>query len=498
MKAIKNSNLVWRSGLGAIFSLIFIFTVGNQSVNIAEGQGTTENEIYIPYAVNNSEINAYYISPDGNDQNSGTSPGNPWATFNRAWEDIMPGDTLILMDGVYYQTLAPNKRNGEPGKPITIKAQNDGQAIIDGQNQRLAVSLAYQPNEWWVGSYFVIEGIVARNSSESVYEIMGSNNILRRVSGYDANTDTNSHVFSIAFGDNNLLEDCVAAGTGRKMIMVFGDSASGNVIRRCLARFDDWRGLDSCHGHWPWGDGIQIYNSTDTIIENSIAIGAVSGWQMSIQNQDPDKVTFNNKLLGSISINAGVNWDGQLRFWGPGQVDPVSSPNQSCGLWTSSWYSSRAGLALYGQNMDNLLIQDSFLANNAGVGFSTFSTNQNVNGTLNRVTIVDNGLDAPEGIGVSIHPDLDGFTVTNSKIDGTGHNGSGARLQYRYENGVLLDGTNGKAKEPLWPWPMQERILAELGFNITAEITPLLHDANVVTGLNQTAQPRTAANFGPY
>ena len=82
----------------------------------------------------------YYIAPNGDDNRSGTSEGDAWATFNHAWQSLFPGDTLILLDGVYYQTLQPNVRAGQPGKPITIKAQNDGRAIIDGERSRPVTS----------------------------------------------------------------------------------------------------------------------------------------------------------------------------------------------------------------------------------------------------------------------------------------------------------------------------------------------------------------------
>ena len=83
----------------------------------------------------------YYVSPSGNDANSGLSPAAPWATFDRAWQALYPGDTLILMDGIYRQKLQPNRRNGQPGNPITIRAQHDGRAVIDGEFVRPPIKL---------------------------------------------------------------------------------------------------------------------------------------------------------------------------------------------------------------------------------------------------------------------------------------------------------------------------------------------------------------------
>lgn len=45
--------------------------------------------------------------------------------------NIIPGDTLVLIDGIYKGTFQVNLR-GTPDLPVTIKALNDWQAVIDG------------------------------------------------------------------------------------------------------------------------------------------------------------------------------------------------------------------------------------------------------------------------------------------------------------------------------------------------------------------------------
>ncbi len=56
-------------------------------------------------------------------------------------------------------------------------------------------------------------------------------------------------------------------------------------------------------------------------------------------------------------------------------------------------------------------------------------------------------------------------------IQGTEHQGEGARLTHRYVDGVLTD-------QPLWPWPMEERIQREMGLSVTREMAKLLRPAN--------------------
>src|SRR5215207_4348944 len=83
----------------------------------------------------------YYISPQGDDGNNGTSASTSWKTFAHAWNALQPGDTLLLLYGTYTESttglVPPNVRNGAPGKPTTIKALNDGKAVIDGEGQNI-------------------------------------------------------------------------------------------------------------------------------------------------------------------------------------------------------------------------------------------------------------------------------------------------------------------------------------------------------------------------
>ena len=219
----------------------------------------------------------YYISPQGDDGSDGTSAGAPWRTFAHAWDVLQPGDRLLLLDGIYTESttgvVQPNIRNGEPGKPITIKALNDGKAVIDGEGRDIPVRLG----ENWgpdgpIGDWFVVEGLVARNGTLSSIRLEHANhNVLRRVSAYDADPDDNSLAIGIAWSDHNLVEDCVAAGTGRYMINVF--TSSDNTIRRCFTMWQQWDGRHFCGVSWPNGNNVGVYNSSNTTVENVIAYG---------------------------------------------------------------------------------------------------------------------------------------------------------------------------------------------------------------------------------
>jgi hypothetical protein len=404
----------------------------------------------------------YYLSPTGNDNRSGLSESQEWATFNRAWEALYPGDTLVLLDGVYYQSLTPNKRNGEPGKPITVKAKNDGKVIIDGQHERIPVQLG---NTWPgpIGNHFVIEGIVAQNSSHNVIHIKnGHHNVLRRVSGYNANPDTNSSVFNVS-GNYNLLEDCVAAGTGRKMVYTF--KGQHNVFRRCFTAWTQWDGREFCSQEWPNGRNLELYHGEYNIIENGIAFGGVPSRNVSMQVNGSSGTSIGNSVLGTMSIAAGLDWNGKVIDFG------TRPPPCTKTALIDEWLHYRTGF--HYENIDGAeardnLFQDIFSWGNGGEGL-TYGRGSGA-AAVNRATIVGNlGLGRTEGPNPNLGPETETkyAYISNSFIEGTTYQGEGARLTHRYVNGVLTN-------QPLWPWPMESRIQAELGIAVTQTMTELI------------------------
>jgi hypothetical protein len=486
----------------------------------------------------------YYIAPNGSDNNSGLSTSSPLKTFESAWEKIFPGDTLYLMDGTYTPSnstktgiVRPNRRDGQPGAPITIKALNDGKAIIDGQYQKIPVQLG----QVWAGSdpatvfgnYFVVEGIVAKNSSAMVWWIVGSNSILRRVSGYNANRDTNNHVFGFS-GYNNLLEDCVAAGSGRKMILIF-QGERRNIIRRCFAGWQEWRGADFCPGHIPWGENIETYNSSYNIIENSIAYGRTPrpGGGINVFGQSGSDA-IGNRVYGSIAMNVGLNWNSSTIIW------PCPYPDSSCTTcWSPNWLHHRSGFGLgnpNGGSINNNVFQDIFSYSSGGLGFNVNVPSSGTQNQMIRATLVNNGVATnvmaqgcanPDDLRCEKNrsiqlPKLTAFSVfQDNKIQctsaqepscgGSGFKGQGAKIKYRYES--YFDANNNPVINltdiPLWPWPMEERIMEEFkthltmyhaqtpelaNFSVTNTIVPILQQHGAMDGSTPTPTNTSTTN----
>jgi hypothetical protein len=118
----------------------------------------------------------YYVSVSGNDLNSGSAAA-PFQTLSKAVNAAQyPGDTVIVMNGTYGNqgTVAPNfvvtlNYSGTAGNPITIMAQNRGQAILDSGNTSTNTTCNGASAYFNLknASFVVIQGFVMQNACDS-------------------------------------------------------------------------------------------------------------------------------------------------------------------------------------------------------------------------------------------------------------------------------------------------------------------------------------------
>jgi hypothetical protein len=402
----------------------------------------------------------YYLSPAGSDSNAGTVAA-PWRTFAKAWQVLQPGDLLLLHDGTYTPgstgVIQPNGRNGEPGKPITVKALNDGKATIDGQGQTAPVKLG---DNWPgnIGDWFVLEGVVVRNGTDSVLQMRGNHNVVRRVSVYNGDPDDNTMVV-LMWGNDNLLEDAIVGGSGRYMVNAY--TSSGNTIRRVLTLWRWWDGRKFCGVTWPNGNQIGVYNSSNTTVENAIAYGrAVTG--IFIQANAGDATANNNAILGSMALNSGRDYDGSVwRYGSPTWPDPTR-PAPTADRWngrncddaiTNLGPNQRTGFELWGQGtVTGDTYRDVLAAGSVGYGLSV----AHPYGAGAQGTVIDHATVRGTG-GVEL--DSSDYTITNSRLEGTPYANQGAGMR-------PLQYVDRAAVGTLTSWPMDGRARAELGLSI--------------------------------
>jgi hypothetical protein len=366
------------------------------------------------------------------------------------------GDTLLIQDGVYTEPIQPLVA-GLAGAPITIKAVNDGKVIIDGQGQTIPLKLG----DNWPGdnrSYITVEGIVARNGTEAAVRVRGDHIILRRVSAYDAGLRSNSAVMLVGWSSDVLLEDVIAAGTGRKNILIF--TSERVTVRRAFTQWEAWDGQtpDTCAMGWPAGNGINPYNSKYVIVENALVTGPLADAGLRITINHESVYSPGMQVLGSIAAGAGMDAPG-----GPHAYPLVPDPACTVPAGGPPYYSSAWGMGVYGQgDAPGVVFRDVLAVGNAGWGFASLKPSGVgvTGGVLDHATLCGNNTQPGAAWERGIQGTYSGFAVTNSSIPGV-QVGEGARLDLRYVDGVRTD-------TPLLPWPMQSRAAAELGVDVGA------------------------------
>ncbi|MGC4099207.1 MAG: hypothetical protein QM706_19010, partial [Nitrospira sp.] len=158
----------------------------------------------------------YYISPTGSDTNPGTS-AKPWLTFAYAIDPARAscGDTLLLTNGVYGDGTSTGKISISglictAGNELIIRALNQRQAKINDDGRGKAIYIANS-------AFIIIDGLYACSTdnisaTSSGYGtpllITNSHHIhAKNLVGKNPNRYVNSHVFSVHFSQEILLED---------------------------------------------------------------------------------------------------------------------------------------------------------------------------------------------------------------------------------------------------------------------------------------------------
>ena len=121
----------------------------------------------------------YYVSNSlGNNNNSGTSENSPFQTINRAFDNLQPGDTINVMNGLYhnvdYGTANPHASDGSqstnmnnPPAVIVNKSGTQGNYItlrnLQGHNPKIKYDgrggiLINGPQSYVIIEGFEIEG----------------------------------------------------------------------------------------------------------------------------------------------------------------------------------------------------------------------------------------------------------------------------------------------------------------------------------------------------
>jgi hypothetical protein len=97
--------------------------------------------------------NIYYVdirhteARDTRDFGTGSTLNRPWRTLEYAFQQLQPGDTLLIRGGVYQNAAITltGQRSGQPDRPITVKAYPNEEVILRGGQ-----TLNFHGARWWI------------------------------------------------------------------------------------------------------------------------------------------------------------------------------------------------------------------------------------------------------------------------------------------------------------------------------------------------------------
>ena len=172
---------------------------------------------------------SWYVSPNGNDSNTCTSPAAPCATINAAVIKSSSGDTIYIASGTYSvktgnEVVLLNKNSTLSGGWNSQFTQRIGKSIIDGNNQRRVITISDQVTTklLWVD---IRNGRVTLHDGGGIY------------SGYQSKLTLSNSIVVANMAWNNdpynptpLNGGGIAIGTWARLVMnnclIIGNSAS--------------------------------------------------------------------------------------------------------------------------------------------------------------------------------------------------------------------------------------------------------------------------------
>lgn len=283
----------------------------------------------------------WYISPTGNNANSGLSSGAPKKTFANVFAAMASGDQLWLMDGTYSVAAGTGiiswvgTGSGQPPSGISIarstrvKAVNAGGAIVAGDGTNgpgLFHGRSTRADNYieYHGMKFT-DGGVGTVGAGNLYN--GNYCTFKNVA-FDGTfgMGTPDHQMGVTF---NLVEDCWCWATGARIIAI-NYQANKNIWRRFVVRGDGC-GTSACSGSGNPNVGFTVYDSQDVSVLNVFVVDRVLA---SSPFQDypyadfataqhtpaqPTKELGRNRWLGCMSIksaDAALNFEGDVTIAG--------------------------------------------------------------------------------------------------------------------------------------------------------------------------------------
>ncbi len=240
----------------------------------------------------------YYVDPAGSDSNPGTAEA-PFRTIQKAADVVMPGQVVIVRDGVYADpgsddcspaTIVCVKRGGNAtAGPVVFKSANKWGAKLDGQNGTTANGFTLRAD------YVRIEG----------FEIYGFGNTGGSSSGIEIYSGgANSQI--VANNIHDIGRMCTQTNNGQ--VGVFVERNGVTIERNFIHDIGRYApGESGCSypggytGYQSHDHGIYINGNSgtrqDITVQNNIFAGFRRGWAVQIYPGMLQNITIHNNTF---------------------------------------------------------------------------------------------------------------------------------------------------------------------------------------------------------
>lgn len=285
----------------------------------------------------------YYVSPNGNNNFSGTSTAQPLRTINEAVNKMSNGDTLNIRAGSYYEAVTFPQSN------ITIRSYDGkGKAIIDGNKspgkkiervsdgKTVSVDVFELPHATGTSDRLASETAITTDLYYALLNVTGDKVIV------DGLTVLNSRGIGINLqkATNSWVVNCTVKYTYDAAIKVGAIGKIGNnTADNCVAMYGNYIRDTGLYGEWKnIAQVIQLKGSNNTVKNCIVAYGACAGIEGF---KDIDSVVENNIVFGNLLTQIHFAWSknavirNNLLY---GTQRPNSTPNTITKAWNSKGY----------------------------------------------------------------------------------------------------------------------------------------------------------------
>lgn len=252
------------------------------------------------------------------------SPGGESLDLTEALASAAPGCEILLADGVYSSGpyFIQENTSGKRHNPITIRALNPGKAIIDGSGPRNKI-----PAMTLRGHFWIIDGLVFRNSPSCGLFVCGSDNVVK---------------------------NCEASGNGDSGFLVCSFPGAGKREWPSRNRFESCLSHDNCDKVKRNADGFGC--------KLSVGKGNVFYSCRAVHNIDDGFDLYTKSILGPISPVTLIKCESAFNGW----LTEVSRPVEP--------KRSGSGFKLGGESMQvRHVLKECYAHDNAKAGFDANS-----------------------------------------------------------------------------------------------------------------------------